>query len=104
VNQQLYAIGGKSDRGIKPYEVLQFDVESRTWRQNGTLGQTHTGHAIAEANLALLCHPVVGTDGGESKETERSFVEQLEEQKRFIAEQFEEQRRFIAEQFEKYFD
>jgi len=108
VNQNLFAIGGQDDEYEKRNEVLQFDVESRTWTQIGTLGQTHYMHAIAEANLGALCHPVVGTEGGAAKseehDAERSIVEQFKEQKRFIAEQFEEQKRFITEQFEKYFD
>ena len=39
-------------------QVLQFDVEARTWTQIGSLERGLRYHAIAEANLNALCSPV----------------------------------------------
>ena len=38
-------------------QVLQFNVESRTWKEIGKLQLKRYYHAIAEANLIALCQP-----------------------------------------------
>ena len=39
-------------------QVLQYNVETGTWTQIGTLQRTRVNHAIAEVNLDAVCRPV----------------------------------------------
>ena len=72
LNQQVVITGGGDDKFNHRDEVLcqilstdcfclqvlQFNVESKTWEQIGTLKRARAYHAVAEVNLDVLCRPV----------------------------------------------
>ena len=69
LNQQVVVTGGVVERYNNEVlcavlstdcfclQVLQFDVESRTWKQIGTLKRGRVLHAVAEVNLDVFCRP-----------------------------------------------